>query len=133
MPLSYEIEPGRNLVRTTCNGLLVFEEVIGHFEALERDPHRPGRPNVLLDLTSMISSPETGQIRQAAERISEEKSTLRFGACAIVAVDPATIGIARLFGAFARARFTDVIVVPTVTEAEQWLQLHAHDPGDGAA
>jgi hypothetical protein len=128
MPITYEIDQSRQLVRTTCTGFIVFEDVMAHFTAMERDPRRAGRFNVLLDLRGVTSMPDTGQLRQAAERIDPAKSDLQFGACAIVAVDPERIGIGRLFGVFARARFLDVFVASTVAEAEQWLELHAPGP-----
>src|SRR5207245_903351 len=109
---------------TTVTGFVIFDEVMAHFVALERDPQRPGMMNVLIDIRGMTSTPETGQLRRAAERISPGKSELQFGACAIVAVDPSAVGMGKLFAVFAREQFRASIVVSTIEEAERWLGLH---------
>ena len=121
MPIRYEIEPERALVRTTLTGFVTFAEVMAHFTALENDPRRVGTMNVLLDIRGLTSVPETGQLRRAANRIDPERSPLEYGVCAIVATDPATVGTGKLFAVFARDRFRATTIVPTVEAAEQWL------------
>ena len=123
MPITYEIDRVRALVRTTCVGFVTFDEVMAHFAALEADPDRGGELNVLLDVSGLTSTPEISQLREAAARISPERSALRYRACAIVASDdPALVGMGKLFTLFARERFRASTVVRTIHEAEQWLQ-----------
>ena len=50
MPVAYSLDRERALVRTTCLGYITFDEVMKHFQALEGDPRRVGRFNVLIDL-----------------------------------------------------------------------------------
>jgi hypothetical protein len=122
MPVLYEIDVHRNLVRTTCAGSVTFDQVMAHFAALERDPRRTGAMDVVLDIRTITTTPETSQLRQVAERISPEKSTLKYGRLAIVAFTPEAIGIGRLFTQFTRGRFVATNVVGTLEEAERWLR-----------
>jgi len=121
MPITYEIDRERALVRTTLTGFVTFAEVMAHFTALENDSRRAGTMNVLLDIRGLTSVPETGQLRRAANRIDPERSPLEYGVCAIVATDPAAIGTGKLFAVFARERFRATTIVPTLEAAEQWL------------
>jgi hypothetical protein len=122
MPVLYEIDVQKNLVRTTCAGSITFDQVMAHFAALERDPRRTGAMDVVLDIRTITTTPETSQLRQVAERISPEKSTLKYGRLAIVAFTPEAVGIGRLFTQFARDRFASSTVVSTLEEAERWLR-----------
>ena len=121
MPITYEIERDRSLVRTTLVGFVTFAEVMAHFSALEADPRRSDTMNVLIDIRGLTSVPETGQLRRAANRIDPERSPLQYGVCAIVASDPAAVGTGKLFAVFARERFRATTIVPTIEAAEQWL------------
>ena len=121
MPVLYEIDRAHALVRTTCAGLVTFEQVMAHFGALERDPRRRGVMDVVLDLRHVTSTPETSQLRQVAERMEAGKAALQYGRCAIVAIEPEHIGMAKLFVQFARTRFAAATVVPTIDDAERWL------------
>jgi len=121
MPVLYEIDRERALVRTTCAGLVTFEQVMAHFDSLERDPRRQGVMDVVLDLRHITSTPETSHLRQVAERMEAGESAIQYGRCAIVAVEPEHVGMARLFAEFARSRFASATVVATIDEAERWL------------
>jgi hypothetical protein len=121
MPVTYEIDPDKPLVRTTLTGFVTFAEVMAHFTTLEADPRRSDTMNVLIDMRGLTSVPETGQLRRAANRIDPERSPLQYGVCAIVASDPATVGTGKLFAVFARERFRATTIVPTIEAAEQWL------------
>jgi len=78
MPVLYEIDRDRALVRTTCAGFVTFEQVMAHFAALERDPRRRDMMDVILDLRQVTSMPETSQLRQVAERIAAAESRLQY-------------------------------------------------------
>jgi hypothetical protein len=121
MPITYEIDQERALVRTTLVGFVTFPEVMAHFEQLENDPRRGSTMNVLIDIRGLTSVPETGQLRRAANRIDPERSPLQYELLAIVASEPATIGTGKLFAVFARERFRASTIVPTIEAAEQWL------------
>ena len=122
MPVTYDINPARSLVITSCVGFVTFQEVMDHYDALEKDPRRVGMMDVLLDLRGLTSTPETGQLRRAAKRIEPEQTSLQYRACAIVATDPAAVSTGKLFAVFARERFRATTVVSTIEEADRWLR-----------
>jgi hypothetical protein len=125
MPITYEIDRARALVRTTLTGFVTFPEVMAHFTALEHDPRRLGTMDVLLDIRGLTSVPETGQLRRAASRLDPERTSLEYGVCAIVATDPAAVSTGKLFAVFARERFRATTVVSSLEAAEQWLMATA--------
>jgi hypothetical protein len=128
MPIMYDIDPDHALVRTTLTGFVTFAEVMAHFTSLENDPRRAATMNVLIDIRGLTSVPETGQLRRAANRIDPERSPLHYGVLAIVASDPAAVGTGKLFAVFARERFRATTIVPTIEEAERWLQDQDQPP-----
>jgi hypothetical protein len=125
MPVTYTIDPDRALVRTRCTGEVTLTEVLGHFAELARDPHRPDRLDVLLDLSELSSLPEPGQLRLVAHEIGTIEGEVRFRACAIVATQDVVFGLARMFEAFASTRFETTRVCRTLEEAEGWLRGQA--------
>ena len=105
MPVTYEIDPVRNLIRTTCFGNVRLQDVMAHFDELQRDPHRPDRLDVLLDLRDMDAPPQAPQLQAVADRVGLVEG-LVFGACAIVAKSsastPETCQSAKMGGVFAK-------------------------------
>jgi hypothetical protein len=121
MPVTYEIDKTKQIIRTRCAGNVTFEEVIGHFPELERDPDCPDRLDVLLDLSDLASLPQSDQLRAVSHEIDRVRGRVRFDACAIVASKDAVFGIARVFEVFAEEGFRVTRVFRTVDEAEAWL------------
>jgi hypothetical protein len=130
MPVSYEIDATRSLVRTRCSGTVELADVLGHFATLQRDPARPAWPDVLLDFTGLESLPSSAQLGAVKDRMSW-KPAFRFRYCAIVADRDVVFGIARMFQSMTTAFFEDLTVVRSLPDAEAWLaQLYArHGPG----
>src|SRR5262245_11448086 len=130
MPVTYEIDAPRALIRTRCSGEVQLEDVLAHFAELQRDPRRPEWPDVLLDMTGLETLPNSGQLGAVKDRLGW-RPALRFRFCAIVADRDVVFGIARMFQTLAGAFFEEVTVVRARIEAEAWLdQLHArHGPG----
>jgi hypothetical protein len=123
MPVTYKIYAAKELIRTTCTGNLNPEEVAEHFQTLARDPERPDRLNVLLDLSEVTSLPETQNLRQVGGQIEELLGSVRFGALAIVARNDAMFGMMRMFEVLAREYFIVTHVFRSVAEAEAWLEV----------
>jgi hypothetical protein len=121
MPVTYEIDATRNLIRTTCFGHVRLQDVMAHFDELQRDPNRPDRLDVLLDLRDMDAPPEAPQLQAVADRVSLVEG-LVFGACAIVASREAMFGMARMFEALARPYFAALRTFRDVQAAEEWLE-----------
>jgi hypothetical protein len=124
MPVTYQLDPAKKLIRTRCIGDVNQEEVASHFQQLERDPNRPDRLNVLLDLSEATSLPETQDLRKVSFQIKGLLESVRFGACAIVAGNDALFGMMRMFAVFASEYFSDIQVFRAATEAEAWLKVH---------
>lgn len=125
MPVTYEIDGTRRLVRTRCFGAVTISEVLAHFDELERDPARPELLDVVLDLSGSTTLPGSDQLRVVAERVGEVRLT-RFGRVAIVADRDSMFGMARMFEVFAEKHFGASRVFRQLDEAERWLA----DAGD---
>ncbi len=119
MPVTYRIDRALGLIETICSGQVSLEEVLGHFDQLERDAARPPSPDVLLSLASM-SLPEAPQLRTVADRVGW-KPGFDFRHCAIVADSDVLYGIGKMFAALAGAHFREVAVFRDRAEAESWL------------
>ncbi|MFI5211000.1 MAG: hypothetical protein ACHQ2E_11190 [Gemmatimonadales bacterium] len=131
MPIEYRIDHDWGLVRTRCTGEVTLQEVIEHFDVLERDPDRPPRLHVLLQLTGMLTLPRSDELQAVAGRMNR-LTTLRFGVCAILVDRDIVYGIARMFAAFAESRFESVQVFKSAEAAETWLaESIANDTGEG--
>jgi hypothetical protein len=120
MPVTYEIDRERRLIRTRCVGPVTLPEVLEHFDVLQRDPACPERLDVVLDLSEQVTLPEADQLRTVAARIAEVRN-LRFGRLAIVVDRDSMFGMARMFEVFAEAQFAASKVFRSWDEAERWV------------
>jgi hypothetical protein len=119
MPVAFTIDT-RGVIRTRCTGNVTLDEVLDHLRTLEEDPCRPGRVDVLLDLSEADSLPQSGQIRAVGDELGV-RTRMRFGACAIVTPSDALFGMMRMFEAVAQEHFRAIHVFRTAAEAEAWL------------
>jgi hypothetical protein len=124
MPVTYQIDRSQGIIRTQCVGDVTLEEVLDHFQVLERDPNCPPRLDVLLDLSESTSVPASGQIMVVSNAIAELRSSVRFDVCAVVAATDVLFGMARVFEALANDHFLRVRVFRTFPEAEEWLDAN---------
>jgi hypothetical protein len=120
MPVTYLIDKSRGRIITSCSGHITLREVMAHFDELQRDPERPDRLDVLLDLSGQLSLPDGPQIRAAADRVGLV-TELVFGACAVVATRESLYGMARMFEVLARGHFAAIQTFRDRKEAEDWL------------
>ena len=127
MPIAYEIDPVRGLVRTSCTGQVALAEVLAHFDVLQRDPRRPAHLDVLLDLRALTTPPNPPQLRSVASRIGRV-SGLTFGRCAIVVDRDLVFGLSRMFEAFAQDHFEEIQVFREPAAAEAWLARATQPP-----
>ncbi|HLF14388.1 MAG TPA: STAS/SEC14 domain-containing protein [Bacteroidota bacterium] len=121
MPVTYTIDKPSKFIHTRCVGEVSFDEVIGHFDTLIRDPDCPDRLDVLLDMSEMTSIPESEQLWAVARKIEATVSRVRFGRCAIVAVREVLFGMTRMFEAIAEGQFSAVRAFRSMDEAQGWL------------
>jgi hypothetical protein len=124
MPITYQIDKARKLVRTKCVGDVTFNEVMEHFQALCRDPDCPQRLDVLLDLSELNAIPDPQQIREVSNTIGDIRDRVEFNACAIVARSDVLFGMARMFASLAENQFHATNVFRTVDQGEMWLISH---------
>jgi hypothetical protein len=122
MPVSYEIDRDRGLIRTRCYGPTTLPEVLEHFEVLRAQPDLPERLDGLLDLTDMVGAPERDQLRAIAGGMKGMTSQVTFGAFAIVAPGDLLFGMSRMLGIFAEGLIASTGVFRTLPEAERWLE-----------
>ena len=120
MPVTYEIDRSKGLIRTHCTGRVSLPDVLDHFATLEHDPDRPPRLDVLLDWTGLESLPATDQVKLVVQRM-DWRSSIDFGCCAVVADTDVLYGMARVFLAYADNHFDDADVFRSRAEAERWL------------
>ena len=128
MPLTYQIDPGRKIVRTRCSGHLTLQEVVEHFHALEQDPACPDRPRVFLDLSEVDSLPNPAQLASVVSELERIRSRVRFDACAILATRDALFGMMRMFEAMGEEFFRVTRTFRVAGEAEAWLAAQQAPP-----
>jgi len=102
MPITYEIDRSRRLIRTRCTGPVRIGEVLDHFGALDDDPDRPSHLDVPVDISGMETQPGPEQIGLVADTVP-----LR--------------GTARMFAQHAGAHFEGVDIFDHHDQAESWL------------
>jgi hypothetical protein len=128
VPIYYRIDPERRRIWTTCTGNVTPKEISQHFQDLARDPNRPDRLNVLLDLTEMTSLPETNQLKSVSNDLKRHQRNMQFRACAIVAPRNVLFGMMRMFQVLAQNSFTTSQVFRTTEDAEAWLAAKEAEP-----
>ena len=124
MPITWEIDRKRKLIRTRCFGATVLEEVLRHFAELRAATDLPAPLSVLLDLTEVSTAPEREHLRAVVNEIRSLGSTLRWGALAIAARSDLLFGMSRILAVFVEPSFTSTGVFRKVEEAEAWLASH---------
>jgi hypothetical protein len=121
MPVVYQIDGERRLIRTTCSGELTLPEVLEHFRTLQNDPNCPDHLDVFLDVRDVKTVPLPGQLSAVVSEIRRVRPRVRFGACAIVADRDVLYGMMRVFEAQADELFAVTRTFRTAQEAEAWL------------
>ncbi|HVN37495.1 MAG TPA: hypothetical protein VMW19_04890 [Myxococcota bacterium] len=121
MPIRYDIDEPRSLIRTHCMGTTTLAEVALHFRELRADPRLPKRVNVLLDLTALVSAPERDQLRSVVAEVKDVGASLHWGVCAVAAKTDLLFGMSRIFAVFVEDVFTNTGVFRQLAEAERWL------------
>ena len=122
MPIRYDIDEERSLLRTRCvGGTMSLAEVVDHFKELRADPRLPKRVNVLLDLTALVSAPERDQLRSIVSEMKDVGASLRWGVLAVAARTDLLFGMSRILGVFVEDVFTNTGVFRQLSEAERWI------------
>ena len=109
------------MIRTKGVGYVTLQEVLDHFRALEQDPECPKRSCVFLDLSGVVSLPETPQISTVVLELKRIQHKVQFDACAILVSADALFGMMRVFEALAEELFRATRTFRISAEAEAWL------------
>jgi hypothetical protein len=125
VPVTYEIDAGRGLIRTRCVGATTLPDVMDHFRILRSDPALPEMMSVLLDLTELTSPPDSAQIREVAAETGRMREVVRWGALAVVAPTDVLFGMSRMLEVMAETHFESTRVFRELAPAEAWLRSRA--------
>ena len=122
MPISYVIDPPRNLIRTTATGVLTDEEVLSHKGAMAADPAcRPGMLE-LSDVRSVSQLMVTASGIQAMVAVDAEHGPALSGhRLAIVASKDVVFGMARMYQNMTGDNVSGVGVFRDIPAAAEWL------------
>jgi hypothetical protein len=122
MPIEYEIDARRRLIRTSCVGPVTLADVIAHFRTLETDPKAPDQLDVLLDFSELTAFPDSHQVRSVALEIRDLLPKIAWRHCAIVGPRDVAFGIGRMFEMISEPYFRATTVFRSAADAEQWLR-----------
>jgi hypothetical protein len=122
MPIFYEIDIDRRLIRTRCVGPLTLEEVVAHFRDLEVDPRVPPHLDVLLDFSELTNFPDQDQVRSVAREVRALRPKIAWRNLAIVAPRDLAFGIARMFEMISEPSFRATMVFRKLADAERWIE-----------
>lgn len=128
LPVTYVIDPNRALVHTTCSGIVTLQEVLAHFDVLERDPARPVPCDVLLQLVQLEGGPKLLDVSTVADRVGWRPG-FHIRRCAIVTDSDLAFGVGRMFATVAGRHFEAASVFRDAGEADRWLASGAPPEG----
>jgi hypothetical protein len=123
MPVSYEIDRARGLVRFEFRDPASVAATLERLRELRADPALPARLDLLVDLRGTPPDlPGSAELRAIASEIGRLGGRERFGACALVASSDSVYGVSRMFAVYAEPSFgASVQVFRELGEAEDWL------------
>jgi hypothetical protein len=125
VPVSYQLEPVRRLVRSRAWGVLTDREIEAHYTRLVHDPGFESSFRQLCDMTEVTRIDATAEmLRRLAQQAIFSPGTQR----AFVAVQDAHYGLTRMFQVFCELEGTRVEIFRDTADADAWL-----DPAPAAA
>lgn len=123
MPITYEIDKERSLVRTTVTGRLTDADLLAHKHALLADPRFSMGMNELSDIRGVEDFQVTPEgIMAAAFFDSQNKAGLGTHQLALVASADLVFGMARMYGMRTEGNTGGVGVFRSEEEARSWLE-----------
>lgn len=118
MPVSYQLESARRLVRSRAWGVLTDAEIEAHYARLVQDPGFEPNFRQLCDMTEVTRIDATAEmLRRLAQRAIFSPGTQR----AFVAVQDAHYGLTRMFQVFCELEGTRVEIFREIADADAWL------------
>jgi hypothetical protein len=127
MPMSYEVDGERSLVRCRTWGRLTNEELREHYRAMGADPSFRPSFRQLGDLRDVdVGLLDAGVVREVAASRVFAPGVRR----ALVASTDHAYGLSRIFAAYAETGLQEVKVFRDMASAERWLdQEDSHVDG----
>ena len=123
MPVTFEIDPERRMVRTVASGLVTYDDLARHLAEEERD-NALGFAEVF-DGRGATTDLTPNQARALVVRTDALLRKGRFGALAIVTDDNFAFGMARMYQILAEPLPVQIGVFRTLDEATAWLSAAA--------
>lgn len=119
MPILHLVDPARQSVRTTVTGEITVDDILRHLEDARREETLDYKE--LID-ASGVTPPflSSGEIWQAARRVSTLMTTRRCGPRAVVVNNMITFGLTRIFATLVGDAFP-MNVFRDASRAEAWL------------
>jgi hypothetical protein len=119
MPMTYRVDGERHLVLVALTGIVTLEEIAAVLEG-NRGLPLDDRWRELVDVSEMTELAASGTHLQ---QLAQVATAPRFGRVAIIAPNPLTFGLARMYALSAGAE--NVQVFHELADAETWLQATA--------
>lgn len=120
MPFTYVFDAAPNMVRTTAHGLVRFDDLAAHLQALV-DAGVASVPQ-LIDARHAQHDLPASDIRRLVELVSHLQATHGFSRrTGLVVSTLVDFGVARMYGGLAQKVDPDFSVFRDLGEAEAWL------------
>lgn len=123
MPLTFEIDRARRIVRTVASGLVTYDDLARHLADEERDD-AVGLAE-LIDGRGATTDITSDQVRALVAWTDALVRKGRFGALALVTDSDLAFGMARMYQILAEPLPAQIGVFRTLGAAEAWLSATA--------
>jgi hypothetical protein len=121
MPVSYELDPEREIILTRIFGTLTLDEIRDHIDDLLADPALPPRLYVLLDAMALTSAPSTETVRGCSEQIERLRDRVRLEAVSAAVAGMVYYGVFRMSQVLLERHFGPTHVCMDLDSAREWL------------
>jgi hypothetical protein len=128
MPITYDVDARRRLVRLVAEGTPTFDEWRAALDAAAADPRYAAGFDLLYDRRQVPTVPHARAVRRWTMACAAELARVGAGRLAIVAAHPVVYGMMRMASVFAEGSGSVVDVFWTEEEALRWL---GHDTEGG--
>ena len=121
MPVSYEIDAARGVVRITIGDEFTAAEAVALLERLASDPLLSPGMSQLVDLTRMTTPPTVAESENLASALARLRGRFEGARCAVIVAHPAMYGAIRQLAALAARAGVEVRPFNDQVAAGEWL------------
>lgn len=124
MPITYQIDPKQNLIRTTATGVLTDADILAMKRQMLEDPDfRPGMRE-LTDVRAIEKLAVTTEgVRRMVEHDQQNRADISSHRLAIVVSEEAAYGMSRMYQTMTETAMEHVGVFRSMEEAKKWLGI----------